>query len=385
MTEAEKLTQELVRIDSTNPGAGESRIGEYIASWLSGCGARLRFDQVLAGRRNLFAELEGEESEEALALICHMDTVVIGDGWTEPPLSGTMKNGRIYGRGSCDMKAGLACALTAFRTLSLAVKAGEVSLRRPLKLLCTVDEEGDMQGVERAIESGMISAGDWIIDLEPTDGQIQRAHKGRLWLDMRIVGITAHASKPEQGADAIAAAGEIICRLRREFDGLPQHRELGRSTVTFGKIQGGYQPYVVPDACRLWIDMRLVPPADDKMVLERVEAIIRDTEAKIPGIRVRFDVTGNRPYIERTENSGLEEAVKEACRKVTGSIPEVRAFTGYTDTAVIAGILGNREFLSYGPGNLKMAHKPDEYVETADIERCERVLSELVRDVCVKS
>lgn len=194
---------------------------------------------------------------------------------------------------------------------------------------------------------------------------------------MNIQGITAHASRPQQGADAVAAAGEIISRLRRKFTEMPVHEELGRPTVTFGKIEGGYQPYVVPDTCRLWMDMRLVPPMESSQVLEITDRLLRDIEKEMAGIAVRYDVTGNRPCIERS-SSKLLKAVEEACLETTGKLPQIGAFSGYTDTAVIAGLCGNKEFLSYGPGNLNMAHKPDEYVVIADIKRCEKVLLALM-------
>lgn len=153
---------------------------EYILGALSGCGADIRVDEVSKGRRNLLASLGNENAGEPLVMVCHMDTVVIGEGWTVPALSGIQDNGRIYGRGSCDMKSGLACALSAFKKAAADLKMGKIKLRRPVRLLCTVDEEGDMQGAEQAVRKGWISPRDWIMDLEPTDGQIQMAHKGRL-------------------------------------------------------------------------------------------------------------------------------------------------------------------------------------------------------------
>lgn len=388
MTEAVELTQKLVRIESTNPGKGEGSIAVFMSDYLSGCGAKLEFDEVEDGRCNVIAQIDAREQERvsenkemqnALVLSCHMDTVVLDEGWTYNPLGGEIRDGRLYGRGSCDMKSGLACALSVFRQTAEKVAAGEVSLVRPLKLLCTVDEEGNMQGIERAIEAGDVKAQDWVLDLEPTDGQIQMAHKGRFWIEMTIHGMTAHASKPEQGADAVAAAGEIISRIRRAFLEMPEHRTLGRSTVTFGQIIGGYQPYVVPDKCSVWLDMRLAPPINDKKVLEIIDNIIEETQKEIPGIRTKYKITGNRPYIEQNENSELMKNLKKACMEATGKEPETGAFSGYTDTAVIAGVLHNSECMSYGPGSLKMAHKPDEYVEIADIERCECVLKELVK------
>lgn len=389
MTEAVRLTQELVRIESTNPGAYEGKAAAFITDYLSGCGAKITLEKVCEGRCNVIAELgeslfAGEEGKSALIFICHMDTVVLGEGWSREPLEGEMRNSRIYGRGACDMKSGLACALSVFRRAAVQVKNGERALARPLKLICTVDEEGDMKGAEHAVAAGYVTGEDWVLAPEPTDGQIQMAHKGRFWLEVSVKGITAHASRPELGADAIAAAGELICRIRREFQKMPVHDELGKSTVTFGQITGGYQPYVVPDQCRMWLDMRLAPPITDRTVLELVSRAIEDTEKAVAGVKISYRITGNRPYIEKNESSLLMKSLKAACRTVTGEEASVTPFPGYTDTAVIAGLLHNSECITYGPGSLSMAHKPDEYVETADIERCEKIYGELLEEAILQ-
>ena len=281
------LTKELIAIESTDPGTMEGGVAAYIRSYLSGCGAEITLQDVQPGRQNLMARLGGDLAGPALVLCCHMDTVVFGDGWTRDPLGAEEAEGRIYGRGSCDMKSGLACALSAFRKTALAVQAG-AKLKRPLALLCTVDEEADMAGIGQAIECGLVRKDDWVMDLEPTGGQIQMAHKGRLWLEIDVQGVTAHASRPEQGADAIAAAGELIARARRDFltragDGDPV---LGRATITFGQITGGYQPYVVPDRCRLWVDMRLAPPIDSGTAQAIFREAAAQAEAAVPGVNV---------------------------------------------------------------------------------------------------
>ena len=148
--------------------------------------------------------------------------------------------------------------------------------------------------------------------------------------------------------------------------------------MTFGQIQGGYQPYVVPDECKLWVDCRLTPPTTDTKVLEITDRAIAYAQNAVPGVKFEYRITGNRPYIEKNDESGFLKELKKAVQEVTGEKPSVRPFPGYTDTAVIAGKLGNRNCLSYGPGNLKYAHKPDEFVEIADIERCEQVLRQLI-------
>ncbi|MDO5408526.1 MAG: M20 family metallopeptidase [Eubacteriales bacterium] len=446
------LTKELIQIESTDPGTYETAIGAYIEHFLTALpGVTLHKEEVLPGRFNLMAELPGgsvagadstssdaalvshatpdshtapvshtgtgaitatTRGDSALVFICHMDTVVVGDGWTLPPFGAVEQDGRIFGRGACDMKSGLACCLSAFAyAAQLRAEAGDStetadsgetgdsgkatdsgkttstshtntvsspSRFRPLKLICTVDEEDFMRGAEAAIRSGWVTANDWILDSEPTNGQIQVAHKGRTWFEIEVTGHTAHASTPWKGADAIAAMAEIIGHIRREIQAAPTHPDLGISTVTFGQITGGYRPYVVPDSCKVWIDMRLVPPTNTVKATEIVEAAIALACREVPGVTARYTITGNRPYIEKDEQSPLLSSLQSACETVTGQKPVVSIFPGYTDTAVIAGTIDNHNCMSYGPGNLECAHQPDEWVAVEDILRCEEVYRQLI-------
>lgn len=368
-----QLTQELVRIDSTNPGGYEGRMGEYVKSLLRDTGAKITSAEVLPGRFNIKAELSGDAAGPELIYICHMDTVVTGEGWTADPFGGAIKDGNVYGRGACDMKGGLACAVSAFQYMADKKK----ELRRPFVLILTADEEDEMRGAEKAIADGWVKKDSWVLDMEPTDGQIQVAHKGRFWLELETAGHTAHASMPEKGADAIFAMAHMIVSLRSQVEQCRVQENMGPTTVTFGQIQGGYRPYVVPDRCRTWVDMRLAPPVDRDMAIHMVETAIETGEAAVPGVRGRYKITGDRPYIEMDENSGLLKALQEVCRENAGIPTGVSAFPGYTDTAVIAGKTGGRNCMSYGPGSLKLAHKPDEYVPCGDLLRCEKVLKAL--------
>lgn len=235
-----------------------------------------------------------------------------------------------------------------------------------------------MRGSEACIGSGWVTSKDWIIDAEPTNGQIQMAHKGRTWYEIDVEGHTAHASTPWKGADAIAAMAEIISALRQDILNAPSHPDMGISTVTFGQITGGYRPYVVPDQCKLWIDMRLVPPLNTAKTTEFVQNAIHLAEEKVPGVKAAYTITGDRPPIEMDPDSPLLAELKKACHHVTGHQPEVSCFTGYTDTAVIAGQLDNQNCMSYGPGCLEAAHQPDEWVVIDDIIRCEKVYHQLI-------
>lgn len=374
------LTRQLIRIDSTDPGHYEGAIGAFLFDHLSKIpGAIITREEVLPGRFNIKAELPGDLDAPALVFICHMDTVVVGDGWSRDPFGAEEDQERIYGRGACDMKSGLACAVSAFSHAAAQIQTGKVPARR-LILIGSVDEEDFMRGSEAAIRSGWVTACDWVLDTEPTDGQIQVAHKGRTWFELTVTGCTAHASTPWKGADAIAGMAEIIRSIRLSIADTPAHPDLGRSTVTFGQIAGGYRPYVVPDTCKVWIDMRLVPPVNTHTASEILDAAIADAQTAVPGITATYEITGDRPYVEKNEASPLLASMKKVCLKITGKEPVTGPFPGYTDTAVIAGTLNNCNCMSYGPGSLELAHKPDESVPVADILRCEQVLCTLAED-----
>lgn len=381
-----RLTQGLVRIDSSDPGAYEGEIEQHIKGLVEAYIAKLdspaldaaevRELEVLPGRRNLMVTVPGLSDEPWLVYICHMDTVTLGDGWGAgiPPLGAIVCDDKLYGRGACDMKGGLACAIAALvHTLERVATSGKPP-QRGFSLICSVDEEDFMRGSEAAIDAGWIGSREWVLDTEPTDGQIQVAHKGRTWFEIEMTGVTAHASQPWKGADAVAAMAEVVCSLRRAFAALPLHKELGPSTVTFGQIEGGYRPYVVPDHAKVWVDMRLTPPTDTAAATRMVEKAIAGAETAVPGCHGSYTVTGDRPAIERDPSSPLLAALKRAADDVTGADTTIGFFTGYTDTAVIAGKTGNRNCMSYGPGSLALAHKPNEYVPHADIIRCQNVL-----------
>lgn len=299
--ESVELTRTFVKIESTNPGTEEAAMREAILAYLKDTSCEIQLDDVGNGRKNVIATLWPENTKEEsikekykevpmFIFICHMDTVVVGEGWTKNPFGAEIEeqNGilRMYGRGSCDMKSGLACALATFKKTARRLEKGEISLKCPLRMICTIDEEGDMTGSDHIVEQEFVKKEDYVLDLEPTDGEIQMAHKGRLWFHVHVKGITAHASKPEKGADAIFAASKFIVQIQEIFEHFPVHEELGYSTITFGQIQGGYQPYVVPDACTIFIDCRLAPPVTDQIVVQHFNKIIKEIETQIPGIKI---------------------------------------------------------------------------------------------------
>lgn len=152
--DAVELTRELIKIESTDPGSWETRVGEYICNYLKESGADTETYEVEPGRKIVKGVVKGAKAHPALVFICHMDTVPIAGGWTKNPLGEDGENGRFFGRGSCDMKSGLASALCAFLEVAAQMKETGKAPKRTLKWIGTCDEEGDMTGVERVIELG---------------------------------------------------------------------------------------------------------------------------------------------------------------------------------------------------------------------------------------
>jgi succinyl-diaminopimelate desuccinylase len=377
-----QLTQELVRIESSDPGTYESAVADFVFDWLSGVpGARVVRKPVLDGRENIVATLPGKVSRPNLVYVCHMDTVPVGEGWDVPPLEARLVGERIYGRGSCDMKSGLAAGMLAFRNIARMGGARA----RDFVFAATVDEEDTMYGAEQLITDGCVDAQSYVLDAEPTNGMIQVAHKGKTWFRLAAHGLAVHASTPQKGSDAVAAMAEVICAINRRIAALPAHDELGVCAATFGTISGGINTNIVPDTCRATVDMRLVPPTTNAQSIALVEAAIAEGTARVPGTSCEYSIIAQRPAIEKDDASFLLGRLKQAVETVTGEAAPIDFFPGYTDTAVVAAVTGNRNCMSYGPGNLALAHKPNEYVPCADIVRAVKVLTELARDILLRA
>lgn len=373
-----RLTRQMVQIESGNPGAWEGAMAEFVYDWLRrNTSAEVVREPVLPGRDNIAAILRGASRAHDLTYICHMDTMPAGEGWDHPPFEGEIEDGKLYGRGSCDMKAGLAAAMIAFRNLS--------RLGRPLKydfqLIATVDEENAMTGAEQAVRDGYVNADSYVLDAEPTDSRIRVAHKGKTWFELTTHGKTCHASMPQQGCDAIAAMAEIITRVNRKLAELPVHPELGPCTATFGTIQGGWNPYIVPDVCRTTLDLRLTPPTTNARSVAMVREAVAEGLAAVPGSSCDCRVTAQRPAIEKDGGSFLLARLREAVAEVTGGELPVDFFPGYTDTAVIAAMTGCRNCMSFGPGSLEQAHRPNEFVPCAEILRSVEVMTRLAENI----
>jgi acetylornithine deacetylase/succinyl-diaminopimelate desuccinylase len=278
----ETLLADLVRTPS-HPGIErqEEQVAHLLAAWLRSRGVEATLDPVVPGRPNLLARLSGAGPGRTLLLCGHTDTVPLNAGDPGVGFSAATRDGRLFGRGACDMKGSLAAmaAATAALAQTSALTSGSVVFA------AIVDEEMESLGAERLVASGLLADG--AIVGEPTGNRLALGHKGLEWLEVSFAGRAAHGGTPERGINAIAAAARF-CTLV-EDDLLPQllartHPELGPPTLNFGTIDGGDQPSTVAAACRLTLDRRTVPGESYEGVVQELTALLRRVESMRPGL-----------------------------------------------------------------------------------------------------
>lgn len=228
-----------------------------------------------------------------------------------------MRNDKLYGRGACDMKGGLACAIAALvHTLERVAAEGELP-RRGFSLICSVDEEDFMRGSEAAIDAGWVGSREWVLDTEPTDGQIQVAHKGRTWFEIEMAGVTAHASQPWKGADAVAAMAEVVCSLRRAFVALPRTMSWGLRPSRLAKSRADIAPMSCPTAPKSGSTMRLTRrPIRPPQSICR--AAIAAAEAAVPGCHGSYAVTGRPPRYRARSGLSPSSCTQVRSRRCNG-------------------------------------------------------------------
>jgi len=376
------LTQALVRIPSENPPTSESAVGAFVAHWLSG-ESRIVVErhEVQPDRANVIARLAATGGAPPFAILAHMDTVPVGTGWTHDPFGGEISDGKLFGRGSCDMEAGLAVGMSL---LARFARSGRVP-KREIVLCATVDEEGShMIGGNDLIDRGVLDKDSLVVATEPTGLDVIVCHKGLVWMQVEVFGKLAHAGNPQVGVDAVRAAAEFITRLHRSVDGLShRHETLGKASVTFSHASGGIKTNVVPAYARLELDIRLPPPMSIEDVHLMVKTCAAEAQALVTGSSFAFNQMNNdRPPVEADRSAELVSRMVEATREVTGRSDVVNGFPAYTDASVLQARTGNRTALVFGPGHLLQAHTVDEYVPVIQIEQAEAILERAIERLC---
>jgi len=364
-------TRRLIAIDSTNPGTLEAECADWIEDRLAGLGLEVRRHAVAPGRDNLEVTVPGRDrTAPRFVLVSHMDTVPIGAGWTKPPLGGVIEDGRLYGRGACDMKAGLALTIGLIEGL---VRTGTTP-PADVTAFYTVDEEAPgMLGAHQLVEGGLIRPDDQILAPEPSGMRLRISQMGLRWLSLRVTGRMAHAGRAHLGVNAVHVMAQIIGRLETVFASMPFDDEiLGRPRFTTGVIQGGVATNVVPPSSEAEFDLRIVPPLVPEDAVRIVENVAAEVVARYPGAAYEVELLGaRRPPVRAADESVIVSTLRDSYRRLTGAEPAFGGADGheaYTDSAMIAALTGSRSSTVLGPGATDQAHTADEFVPLADIE-----------------
>ncbi len=361
LIEPEEVTDLLRLLVRTPSVTGEERaVAEVVAAWLRERGVEARLVEAEPGRPNVIAAFGS--GRPGLVLNGHYDVVPVGAGWTRDPWGGEIEDGRLYGRGAADMKAGVACAMVAFVAATRAV-------REPLgRLLLTlvIDEEDAGRGTRAVIRDGLDC--DWAVVCEPTDLVAVRAARGNCYLDVTVSGVSAHAGNPDLGVNAIHAGAEVVRRVV-EFD-----RELQRRThpllmpprTGVGTIEGGLLVSAVAPDCTMRIDRRTLPGEDGASALADLQRVLAAAPIEPAAAQVAVALTMEMPPFETPADHPLLAALR-ACAEEAGARPaEPIGATYATDAGFIARDAG-LPVVVFGPGSVTEAHRPDESVPLADL------------------
>ena len=372
------LTRSLVSTPSVNPqleegGSGEREAATLVAEWLDLWGLDTRITEISPNRFNVIAKLDGEGP--TLLLNGHLDTVGVG-GMIVPPFDAKVEGGRIWGRGSCDMKAGLAAILATTKRL---VEEGP---RPNLIVAMTADEEHASLGMYALVDS--FPSADFAIVTEPTRLAVMPAHKGFLWVRAVFEGRAAHGSRPDLGIDAIRHAALYVSALDDYGDQLtsrPAHPLLKHGSVHAGTIQGGSTASVYPDLCEIVLERRTMPGEKPEKVLQEFQRILDELSEREEDLSASLEQMLERPGTEVPEDSRLVQGLLEAGQG-HGIPPVVEGMTAWVDAALLNEI--GIPAVCYGPGDIAQAHSADEWVELAQIEKCADVLESFARDLATQ-
>jgi acetylornithine deacetylase len=367
--------REMVRINSVNPVLAEGGVGEsVIAEWLFKVCEDLGFDvqlqETAPGRQNVIAHRAGTGGGRSLLLTGHTDTVSV-ENMDSDPFDGRIEGDRLYGRGSIDMKGGLAAILGAASTLR------DVPLAGDLWLGFVTDEEYASVGMDALVR---LIRPDAAILTEPTEDEIRLAHKGFAWLTLTTLGKAAHGSLYDTGVDAIMHMGRLLNALEHMEEEIFPSREhplLGRASAHASMVMGGLGLSTYPDRCRLEIEHRLLPDESVEDVLTLWEDAIVRLNGADPDFNASVEVDFTRPGYELDRNSPVVQTLSAAYQKVTQTRPIFSGMSAWLDSAILgrAGI----PTVIYGPRG-EGAHAAIEYVELSSVFRCAEVIAQAVSD-----
>ncbi len=325
MDKPQQLLSDLVAINSINPdlipgGGGEAEIAQYIANWAEKAGLEVHLHEPVPGRPNVVVIARGSGGGKSLMLNGHVDTVgVEGMTGAHQPY---VKDGRLYGRGAYDMKAGLAASMLAVKS------AKEKRLRGDVILTAVMDEEYAGLGT---IDIPKHYHADAAIVAEFTEMNLILAHKGFVWLDVETIGVAAHGSRPDLGVDAIVKMGAVLVELEKLDKALrshPTHKWLGSGSLHAALINGGRELSSYPDRCRLSVERRTIPGETPELVEAELQEIIQRLQHSDPSFKAIIRRGLDRAPMETPEDAAIVNVVRGSAEKVLKRTPEFngRAF-----------------------------------------------------------
>jgi succinyl-diaminopimelate desuccinylase len=396
--EAVAFVSDLVRVPTVNPpGELYDDCARLIGRRLAACGFELEYHAAegrpehtpLHPRINVIGTRPGKFPRPVVHLNGHFDVVPAGAGWTVDPFGGEVRDGRIWGRGACDMKAGIAAAIFAAE----AIRRAGIDLNGTLEISGTVDEEsGGFAGVAWLAEHRRLSSErtDYVIIPEPFYvDRICIGHRGVYWFEVETVGRIAHGSMPFHGVNAIDHMAIFFERVRRELEprlaerrtevpvvpASARHATININGVTGGQPVGGIQTPCVPDGCRAVFDRRFLLEEGFEATKAEIIALLESTAADVPDFKYSIkDLMVVHPT-RTPADSPVISALDRALHRVLGRSGGLVASPGTYDQKHIARIAGVPHCVAYGPGILDLAHQPDEYCDVADLVNATKVIA----------
>jgi succinyl-diaminopimelate desuccinylase len=352
----------LVRTPSENPPGEELAVAELVAQMCEDLGGSVATHEAVPGRPNVIARWGA--GSPTVGYCSHFDVVPAGDRalWNEDPFSGSVNDGRLYGRGSGDAKGPIAAALEAVDILQRA----EWPLRGTLELELVADEETmGFKGAGHLVERGII-APDVAIVGEPTSLRVVRAQRGASWFRITTRGKAAHGSAPERGVSAVRHMAELVLRLEETLPDVT-HPVLGGPTINVGTITGGGKVNVVPASCAVEVDRRTVPGESVESVRASIDAAIDLARKRFPELDSSVELMFRADPFEVGRNSLVVATMADAVAEATGSDAEIIGFRGASDARFL--FEAGADVVLCGPGQIELAHTANESISVAQLER----------------
>ncbi|WP_340084960.1 M20 family metallopeptidase [Siminovitchia sp. FSL H7-0308] len=372
-----KFLQKLIKIKSVNPPGNELGVAKAIVEHAAKAGLQTEIKALSSSRANVIVRLKGNGSKHRSLLFSgHLDTVPVGETeWKHSPFSGSLINGKIFGRGSCDMKSGVAALIEAMITL----KETRTSLDHDVVFVGTAGEEVDCIGASMMVNDEALKNAGAIVIAEPSNGKVFTAHKGALWIEIKLFGKTAHGSMPHEGINAIVHMSELIERLKHfSFSYEKEHKLLGKPTLTISTVNGGIKTNVVPDQCKVTIDIRTIPEIKHGNIIKDIKEILKDLEMKIDHFKAELKIINDLPALENERDSDFVSLALELNKELNKIEAEEKGANYYTDASVFFPALKIPTII-YGPGDEKLAHQSDEYVEVKKYIRAIQYYAEIAK------